>query len=291
MASQSSEQLVHDRINLNRLVRRLEKAIADEDWNEDSQLPPRATWIKTRTTLQKLKHARKLLHNVEIHEHDPFAAQRYEDLRHTLDRLETVVLEVDKRAAPQPKRPAPILPTLPIPSPPKSAQPDPLRPQRSEEATEAELASPAETTHIAAQDLLLSATDTEPALRIAPINPGATLLPPNRPSSPGTSKLAGTPAFLQNSAALQEELSAQLAQMATQLKRNAVHFAGTLEKDKALLIETQDKLERNHDVMKAERLRVRDHRSKSWGTTWIVMLSIIVAAVGFVLTFMVIRIT
>lgn len=63
MASQSSEQLVHDRINLNRLVRRLEKAIADEDWNEDSQLPPRATWIKTRTTLQVgprpgLRHAR-----------------------------------------------------------------------------------------------------------------------------------------------------------------------------------------------------------------------------------------
>jgi len=128
-------------------------------------------------------------------------------------------------------------------------------------------------------------------LHAGPINPSATLLPPNLPSSPAKSTSTGTPAFLQNSAALQEELSAQLAQMAAQLKRNALHFADSLDKDKALVLEAEQKLERNHDVMKKERLRVRDHRSKSWGTTWIVILSVVVAAVGFVLTFFVIRIT
>ena len=96
---------------------------------------------------------------------------------------------------------------------------------------------------------------------------------------------------MQNSAALQEELSAQLAQMATQLKRNAIHFASALEKDKAVVQETQEKLERNYDVMSKERVRLRDHHSKSWGTTWITILSLVVVLIGFVMTFLVIRIT
>lgn len=79
--------------------------------------------------------------------------------------------------------------------------------------------------------------------------------------------------------------------MASQLKRNAVHFSDSLEKDKAAVLETQEKLERNYDVMKRERLRVRDHHSKGWGTTWIVILSLAVALIGFILTFFVIRIT
>lgn len=79
--------------------------------------------------------------------------------------------------------------------------------------------------------------------------------------------------------------------MATQLKRNAIHFAGALEKDKSVVLETQEKLERNHDVMSKERVRLRDHRSKSWGTTWITILSLIVVLVGFIMTFLVIRIT
>ena len=79
--------------------------------------------------------------------------------------------------------------------------------------------------------------------------------------------------------------------MATQLKHNALHFSSALEKDKAVLEGAQEKLERNHGVMTTERVRLRDHRSKSWGTTWLVVLSIVVAAVGFVLTFFVIRLT
>ena len=93
------------------------------------------------------------------------------------------------------------------------------------------------------------------------------------------------------SAALQEELSAQLAQMATQLKRNAIHFASALDNDKAVVLEAQEKLERNHDVMTKERVRLRDHHSKSWGTTWITVLSLVVVLIGFFMTFLVIRVT
>ena len=55
--------------------------------------------------------------------------------------------------------------------------------------------------------------------------------------------------------------------MATQLKRNAIHFSESLAKDQAVVAEAQEKLEGNYDVMKKERLRVRDLRGKTGGTT------------------------
>ena len=79
--------------------------------------------------------------------------------------------------------------------------------------------------------------------------------------------------------------------MAAQLKRNAMHFSTSLADDKVVVQAAQEKLERNHDVMTKERVRLRDHRGKSWGTTWLVILSMVVAIIGFMLTFFVIRIT
>ena len=69
-------------------------------------------------------------------------------------------------------------------------------------------------------------------------------------------------------------MSEQLARMATQLKRNAMHFANSLENDKAVVQDAHEKMERNYAVMTKERVRLRDHRSKSWGTTWLVMLGL-----------------
>lgn len=79
--------------------------------------------------------------------------------------------------------------------------------------------------------------------------------------------------------------------MATQLRRNAQHFASSLEADKAVVQAAQEKIERNHDVMQTERVRLRDHRAKSWGTTWITILSMVVVVIGFLLSFFVIRLT
>jgi len=94
----SHEQAVHDRINLYRLVRRLEKSIAEEGWRNPGDLKdpepfPHAVWIRTQGTLgvspphlyllvvsvstgvsdfvvvsclQKIKHAKSLLKNVEL---------------------------------------------------------------------------------------------------------------------------------------------------------------------------------------------------------------------------------
>ncbi|EMD33823.1 hypothetical protein CERSUDRAFT_117895 [Gelatoporia subvermispora B] len=286
--SNNAEQLQHDRVNLQQLVRRLEKTVASEDWATDDAARP--AWIKTRVALQKLKYARRLLRNVELYEVDAEATSRYELLRSTLDRLENVVLEVDKRVAPKVVRPEPILPTLPVPisravePPAPSPAPAPESPGgAASPAADESLAS------ISAQDLLLGSDPSPTRPAPVPSASSSTLLPSTLPKF--ADKSASAAPALQNSAALHEELSAQLAQMTAQLKRNTLHFSSALENDKAFLEGTQEKLEKNYDVMTKERVRLRDHRSKSWGTTWIVMLSVIVAAVGFVLTFFVIRLT
>ncbi|CDO76052.1 hypothetical protein BN946_scf184696.g4 [Trametes cinnabarina] len=195
---------------------------------------------------------------------------------------------VHKRYAPKAARPEPILPLLP---PPVSLVDAPPAEPTSIGEDLATTLIPAEPTQgLPTQDLLLTPSDSDAFTR-GPINPSEALLPSSSDSTAEKAASQATPAFLQNSAALHEELSAQLAQMATQLKRNAIHFADALDKDKAVVQETQEKLERNHDVMSKERVRLRDHRSKSWGTTWITILSIVVVLIGFLLTFFVIRIT
>lgn len=118
------------------------------------------------------------------------------------------------------------------------------------------------------------------------------LVPPTLPaSSSATWKITATPTILQNSRALQEELSEQLALMATQLRRNATHFSDSLVKDKSVVEAMQEKLEGNFDFMKKERIRLRDFRGKSGGTTCLVIMSILVVLVAFMLMVLVIRVT
>lgn len=46
-------------------------------------------------------------------------------------------------------------------------------------------------------------------------------------------------------------------------------FSASLAKDKAVVEDTQEKLESNFDVMHKERVRLRDHSGKSSSTTWL----------------------
>ena len=84
----TDEQILHDRINLPRLVKRLEQSIQEDDWSKSTP-PKRETWIKAQTTLQvstphthvgitdrehlyqQIRHARLLLKNVELDNVDP----------------------------------------------------------------------------------------------------------------------------------------------------------------------------------------------------------------------------
>jgi hypothetical protein len=49
MSVRTNDQILHDRVNLPRLVKRLEKSVSEGDWSDSSQ---RDTWIKAQGTLQ-----------------------------------------------------------------------------------------------------------------------------------------------------------------------------------------------------------------------------------------------
>lgn len=149
-------------------------------------------------------------------------------------------------------------------------------------------------------DLLLGSAEDEssrPPLEPAPdadASASSIHLPPRIPAPPLASSAAdATPAqgFLQHSTALQEELSAQLAQMAGQLRRNAEHFSTALAADQAVLRNTEEKIGANYDVMKRERVRLRDHRGRSLGTTCLTLASVLVVAVAFLVMFFILRFT
>ena len=133
-----------------------------------------------------------------------------------------------------------------------------------------------------------SAPEHEPALD--PVSP---TFPPSRPKpAPMTSEpISEKPALLQSSAAVQEELTSELARMAAQLKANATYFSGALEKDKIALEGAEEKITSNLDVMTKERVRLRDHRGKSLGTTCLTVTSIVVVLVSFIVMFFIIRFT
>ncbi|KAH9008095.1 hypothetical protein EDB84DRAFT_1598823 [Lactarius hengduanensis] len=104
-------------------------------------------------------------------------------------------------------------------------------------------------------DLLLGSTDES----------DRPFLPPDRtPSTTDTHNTGGDtasePVLLQDSTALQVELAAQPAQMAGQLRLNAEHVSGALA--------AGEKAGASLDVMKRERVRLRDHRGKALRTTW-----------------------
>lgn len=77
--------------------------------------------------------------------------------------------------------------------------------------------------------------------------------------------------------------------MATQLKRNALHFSDSLVKDKAVVEETQEKLEGNLGVMLKERLRLRDFRGKSQSTTCLVVGIVVTVLLLFMFMVSVVR--
>ncbi|KIM83454.1 hypothetical protein PILCRDRAFT_444365 [Piloderma croceum F 1598] len=299
MSLQTNEQTVHDRINLSRLVKRLENLVTNEDWSlQDNQ---HSAWIKTQGTLQKIKYARRLLKNVEADDPNPSSpksAQRYRDIRMALDKTEEFILAVDKRVAPKRARPQPILPTIPIPQAETSSEAHSPDLRLSSPGTQAALADAPPKPSLPTDDLLLSPSETS-ALPSVLDERNATSSNPSIidisaspfPLKPTKSTISANPSFMPNSNALQQELSDQLAYMATQLKRNAIHFSESLAKDQAVVEEAQGKIEGNFDVMQKERLRVRDLRGKTGSTTCLVVMSVVAVLIAFVIMVLVIRAT
>lgn len=281
----AKEQVIHDRVNLVRLVGRLDKSVNEADWGTGRSW---TLWLKSERVLQQLKHARKLLGNVEYDNAirpSGKLGKRLADIRGLLDSLDAFMLSVNERVAPEPSPLEPFLPTVPRPSPSAALKSDLPAVQR--------LAPPSYVT-----SSLLTNEDAEASVAVADVSlllgpadesDGPFLSPDRTPSATGDA--ASASAMLQHSTALQEELATQLVQMAGQLRRNAEHFSGALAADQAVLHAAEEKVGANLDVMKRERVRLRDHRGKALGTTCLTISSVVVVAIAFLVMFFVIRFT
>ncbi|KAJ6481706.1 hypothetical protein C8R45DRAFT_1002776 [Mycena sanguinolenta] len=265
---------VHDEINLKRLIRRLEKSASDSQWTVSSD----DTWIKVQGTLQKVKYARKLLGNVELEDMEPTpkSVQRYEDWRTKLNRIDTFMQELEERTAPKQTRPQPILPQIPAPR----QEPQPTPRQSEAVIVPGEDPTPA---ILPAGDLLLSVTDVERAT-LPPSSARDALIPSMGLATKSTTTAVES-RLMQHSNARQRDMSDQLALMATQLKRNAIHFGELLAKDQAVLEDTDKKLEGNFGYMQQTQTRMKSLNTKTSGSTCTRLLIIFV--VVFVFMFMV----
>jgi len=307
------EQILHDRVNLVRLVRRLDKTVNESDWGSERGITP---WLRSEQSLQQLKYARKLLTNLEVYnESHPSTKlqRRLTDIRGVLDTLDSSLLSVNERVAPEPPRIEPILPTLPR-ARPSSRTADLPAFQR--------LAPPSDVTSgplneaeppAANVNLLLGVAEEEeeeeeeeedgsalpperaPNADSAPTNasppPRLSAPVPVPATAPTSDSASNEKAVLQHSTALQEELSVQLAQMAGQLRRNAEHFSSALAADQTVLQTAEEKVGANLDVMKRERVRLRDHRGKSLGTMCLTISSVLVVTVAFIVMLYIRRFT
>ncbi|KAH9953513.1 hypothetical protein BGW80DRAFT_1409680, partial [Lactifluus volemus] len=231
----SAEQILHDRVNLVRLVRRLEKSVNESDWESERNI---TLWLKSQGILQQLKHARKLLSGVELYnETQPSATlkRRLDDIRGLLDKLDAFMLSVNKDH-PEITSSRPFLDAVPLP---------PLSARKADLPVFQRIAPTSDVTSGPNADVFRS---TEEESSLLPLEPHSTLQL-SRPVPLSSTTADGTPtqALLQHRTVLQEELSAQLAQMAGQLRRNAEHFSSALAADQAVLRNTEEKIGANFD--------------------------------------------
>ncbi|KAH9484822.1 hypothetical protein JR316_0001724 [Psilocybe cubensis] len=293
----------HNEINLIRLVRRLEKSVANvDDWKPSASLRKEEIYLSALKSLQNVKFAKRLVKNIEADDFEPppKKLQRLDDAKAKLERVESFLSNVEKTTKPEPKEPIPILPTLPVPRPPLTpSHIEPSQQQRSQSPTPQELKEKSPSPALSKNNLFITPPDPEEMSPTLITTALPSLLPSSYPPETATTsafsrnfgptptarKLGGTHA----STAVQEELSTQLELMAQQLKRNAMHFSTSLEKDKAVVEQAQAKLEGNYDMMQQERVRLRDHSGKSRSTTCMTLGIVILVLLVFMLMVSVIR--
>ncbi|RXW24332.1 hypothetical protein EST38_g1525 [Candolleomyces aberdarensis] len=290
----------------------------------ESEVKDTTVWGKAQKELQKVKYARKLLKNVEGYEgnlHSSERQRRLHVLKMTLDTIETTLKSIER---PEPPRPKSVLDQLP--APPEPSENDDAAEQGDEDRDELEALgvttprqkpTPLPLPLSADDNFLLSPPDPQglglsssglvsaiPGLMSAvpvpmpldvPPRAGATTALENtsafgslahRRPAPEKGKAKGTEAHTH----LQTQLSDQLAQMAVQLKRNALHFAGSLEADKAVVEAAQSKIEGNMSFMETQRGRLKTLSGKTGGTTWLTLGIVLATVLLFMVMVGVIRV-
>ncbi|KAJ2638774.1 hypothetical protein GGF44_002753, partial [Coemansia sp. RSA 1694] len=100
----------------------------------------------------------------------------------------------------------------------------------------------------------------------------------------------GVERLLKSQRATQEELTSDLVQMASVLKKNSVAFGDLIEKDKTVIEETSDLLNSNVAGVSGHGARLNKYRKRAWGTTGLTWLMILVVVSVFFLLVLFMRI-
>jgi len=72
---------------------------------------------------------------------------------------------------------------------------------------------------------------------------------------------------------------------------NAEHFSNALAADQAVLRNAEEKIGTNFGMTKQEHVRLRDHRSRSLGTTCLTITGVLVVSIAFVTMLFIVRLT
>ncbi|KAJ2689335.1 hypothetical protein IWW39_001573 [Coemansia spiralis] len=91
----------------------------------------------------------------------------------------------------------------------------------------------------------------------------------------------GVERLLKSQRATQEELTSDLVQMASVLKKNSEAFGDLIEKDKTVIEETSDLLNSNVTGVGKHGARLNKYRKRAWGTTGLTWLMILVVVCVF----------
>ncbi|KAJ2754519.1 hypothetical protein GGI19_002343 [Coemansia pectinata] len=91
----------------------------------------------------------------------------------------------------------------------------------------------------------------------------------------------GVERLLKSQRATQEELTSDLVQMASVLKKNSEAFGDLIEKDKTVIEETANLLNSNVSGVGKHGARLNKYRKQAWGTTGLTWLMILVVVCVF----------
>lgn len=315
MTVMTKDQIRHQVINLRKTLILLESSVNNEDWLRCSHKERIDKWLKAQSILSGIHYCRGMLKSLTPEQYDYGLGDRssvsgkefYEESIRFLERLERTISEVYEDLKPVPRRLTPILPTIPKPVI-KNPELGESENQGMANCVDSDTSIPAEEREMnkrsaaLASDLLIDPPSLPPGYdqhsdpapdslsnSTSALLPG--LIPPSTSSDESDKKASSVPGFLKTSTALHEDLSAQLAEMAKQLRRNAEQFNEALAADEGVLKGAQEKLEENYDLLSKERVRLRDQSGKSGQTTCFIFSTIIMVLIAFVMTFFVIRIT
>ncbi|KAJ1650809.1 hypothetical protein IWQ61_008479 [Dispira simplex] len=95
--------------------------------------------------------------------------------------------------------------------------------------------------------------------------------------------------LVQHHRQIHDELTGDLVHMAQTLKGNSMLFGDLLNKDRQVLQDAQEVISSNVDHMQKHGGRLTTYSRKSWSTTWMTWLIILVVCLTFIMVYFVVR--